>query len=195
MSSDTLSDDFDDDVFDHVDVETILQSSQLPSTVKEPARGQQPRREFKADPQLDDGLFDDVDADELLRSSQPTNKPQKRGCGSDALSRGDDGGDNQQPSLGTDHLASSKRQKTDHESTLWQNTEQDNENVKLARKLLADKFGYKNFRHEQEGAIRRILAGENTLVIFPTGAGKSLCYQVSCLPSQYCHFLLTSWFA
>lgn len=195
MSSDTLSDDFDDDdIFDHVNVETILQSSQLPSTAKEPTRGQQPRRESKADPQLDDSLFDDVDADELIRSSQPTNKLQKRGRGSDALSRGDDG-DNQQASLGTDHLASSKRQKTDHESTLWQNTQKDKANVKLARKLLADKFGYKSFRHEQEGAIRRILAGENTLVIFPTGAGKSLCYQVSCLQSQFFHFLLTVWFA
>lgn len=48
----------------------------------------------------------------------------------------------------------------------------------LAERLLAEKFGHKAFRHEQAAAIQRILAGQNTLVIFPTGAGKSLCYQV-----------------
>ncbi|GAB0134981.1 mRNA splicing protein prp28 [Epichloe bromicola] len=48
----------------------------------------------------------------------------------------------------------------------------------LAQKLLTETFGYKAFRHEQEGAIRRILAGKNALTIFPTGAGKSLCYQI-----------------
>lgn len=50
--------------------------------------------------------------------------------------------------------------------------------VGLARKLLGEKFGYGSFRHEQEKAIESVLRGENTLVIFPTGAGKSLCYQV-----------------
>jgi superfamily II DNA helicase RecQ len=50
--------------------------------------------------------------------------------------------------------------------------------LSLARRILAEKFGYDNFRHEQEAAIENILAGKNTLVIFPTGAGKSLCFQV-----------------
>ncbi len=48
----------------------------------------------------------------------------------------------------------------------------------LARRILTEKFGHNGFRHEQEAAINCILAGENTLAIFPTGAGKSLCYQV-----------------
>ncbi|KAK4172761.1 P-loop containing nucleoside triphosphate hydrolase protein [Triangularia setosa] len=48
----------------------------------------------------------------------------------------------------------------------------------LAERLLSNKFGYKSFRHEQAAAIQRILAGQNALVIFPTGAGKSLCYQI-----------------
>ncbi|KAK4208061.1 P-loop containing nucleoside triphosphate hydrolase protein [Rhypophila decipiens] len=50
--------------------------------------------------------------------------------------------------------------------------------VELADRLLKDKFGFESFRHEQHGAIRTILAGENALVVFPTGAGKSLCYQI-----------------
>jgi superfamily II DNA helicase RecQ len=50
--------------------------------------------------------------------------------------------------------------------------------VALARGLLRDKFGYDSFRHEQEKAIESVLRCNNTLVIFPTGGGKSLCYQV-----------------
>ncbi|KAK8044152.1 hypothetical protein PG993_004176 [Apiospora rasikravindrae] len=50
--------------------------------------------------------------------------------------------------------------------------------VGVGQKLLREKFGYDKFRHEQEGAIGSVLNGENTLVIFPTGAGKSLCYQI-----------------
>ena len=50
--------------------------------------------------------------------------------------------------------------------------------LSLARRILTEKFGHDGFRHEQEAAINCILAGKNTLAIFPTGAGKSLCYQV-----------------
>jgi hypothetical protein len=58
-------------------------------------------------------------------------------------------------------------------------------NLELARRILRDKFGHDDFRHEQQGAIRRVLAGKNALVVFPTGAGKSLCYQVSSCFSYY----------
>ena len=43
---------------------------------------------------------------------------------------------------------------------------------------LKEIFGYTTFRGNQEVVINNILAGKNTFVIMPTGAGKSLCYQL-----------------
>lgn len=43
---------------------------------------------------------------------------------------------------------------------------------------LKEIFGYGNFRGNQEVVIKNILSGRNTFVIMPTGAGKSLCYQL-----------------
>ena len=42
-------------------------------------------------------------------------------------------------------------------------------------------FGYPQFRPGQETAISAVLAGRSAAAIFPTGSGKSLCYQLSAL--------------
>jgi len=46
---------------------------------------------------------------------------------------------------------------------------------------LKEKFGFGQFRQGQEQTIEQLLAGHSTLSIFPTGSGKSLCYQLSAL--------------
>lgn len=39
-------------------------------------------------------------------------------------------------------------------------------------------FGYSEFRFHQHAAVTRCLSGQNTVVVMPTGGGKSLCYQL-----------------
>lgn len=47
--------------------------------------------------------------------------------------------------------------------------------------LLTKYFGYRTFREGQEELIDAILSGQDVLAIMPTGAGKSLCYQIPAL--------------
>lgn len=118
-----------------------------------------------------DDLFDDVDVNDILQSfeaqvkQQSASQPGHSQLGSQTRKHvSEEDGDPFAP----------KRLKRHSPASLAEES-----NVKLARRLLSEKFGYNQFRHEQEAAIKRILAGKSALVVFPTGAGKSLCYQVS----------------
>ncbi|KAF1843300.1 ATP-dependent DNA helicase [Cucurbitaria berberidis CBS 394.84] len=55
----------------------------------------------------------------------------------------------------------------------------------LANKILKERFGLNGFRLEQEAAITHLLNGDSAVVVFPTGGGKSLCYQVPAVAFRY----------
>src|ERR1700753_11755 len=55
------------------------------------------------------------------------------------------------------------------------------EHTDSAAQVLQRHFGYPASRPGQEAAVSSVLAGRDTLVVLPTGGGKSLCYQVPAL--------------
>jgi len=55
---------------------------------------------------------------------------------------------------------------------------------KKALDVLNNTFGYSSYRYEQEKIINSVLLGNHTLAIMPTGAGKSLCYQIPAIISS-----------
>ena len=48
-------------------------------------------------------------------------------------------------------------------------------------KTLGDVFGYRSFRAGQEEVINHLMNKKKLLAVMPTGAGKSICYQLPAL--------------
>ena len=58
-------------------------------------------------------------------------------------------------------------------------------------KNLKNIFGFDKFRRKQEEIILNLLYGKDSMVIMPTGGGKSMCYQLPAVLSDGCAIVVS----
>jgi len=63
--------------------------------------------------------------------------------------------------------------------------------MSTVHEILKSRFGYDSFRPAQESIVNDVVSGTHTLVIMPTGGGKSLCYQVPALARSGCAIVVS----
>ncbi|MBV8972066.1 MAG: DNA helicase RecQ [Sphingomonadaceae bacterium] len=63
--------------------------------------------------------------------------------------------------------------------------------MRTPEQVLHEVFGFPAFRGLQEGIVHDVCAGRDVLAIMPTGAGKSLCYQVPALVRPGCAIVVS----
>ena len=54
----------------------------------------------------------------------------------------------------------------------------------MLKAILKEYWGYESFRPLQEQAMRAVVSGRDSLVVMPTGGGKSLCFQVPAMAME-----------
>jgi ATP-dependent DNA helicase RecQ len=57
--------------------------------------------------------------------------------------------------------------------------------------VLQNTFGYRHFRDHQESIIANVIAGQDSMVVMPTGGGKSLCYQIPAIVRSGCGIVVS----
>ena len=63
--------------------------------------------------------------------------------------------------------------------------------MRSPEQVLHEVFGFPSFRGQQEAIVHDVCAGRDVLAIMPTGAGKSLCYQVPALVRPGCALVVS----
>lgn len=65
------------------------------------------------------------------------------------------------------------------------------DNKQQALALLKRFYGYDSFRHLQYDVIEHVMKGEDSLVLMPTGGGKSICFQIPALLKDGCAIVVS----